>query len=245
MRGGAAPSISAAAVRVAVATGTAGPFLAGLREQATTVWIPALRRQPRSADAAVLRAGLAQLAASIPGQLVRVTAALRVAVPAPGVGENDLSVLLWLVGLGADRTALAARRAEVRSTATAHRAAGPASMAHAAWVELAARDLADPALHAAAVAEVRRLRVSPGTYATGPDGPSARTASLTASALGGWIDPAPGDLFQSWAGAGLCATGTCTDTAASGRLDYAPWRVLALLSACRRPGCGTPLPVVL
>jgi hypothetical protein len=236
---------STAAARAARTVGVLDRYAASLRNQISTVWLPALRRSGPSQTATneVDRTNLEVLSVVLgkppTGPLAR-------PAPLPAAGSaaagNDIAILVALTELAYSAPTaaeLVAARSAVNRLVNRPRAAP--SIVHAAWLELAARVFSEPLLHRRAAAEAAQLQITPGVYAAGHP---ASTASLTASTIGTWIRGDPGDLLGRWSRAGLCNWARCAEThQALASLDYLPMKTLAAVLAAASGKVGELFPI--
>ncbi|MEV0222085.1 hypothetical protein [Streptomyces sp. NPDC050704] len=242
--------VSTAAMRTARAEGIGlgDRFAAPLRRWIRDTGVPAVRRGTDLEEPMLgaTRAGLRMLAAAVGGAAPREVDAALPEQRGPAAAPDDLRLLLTLVELSQDpapsRRLLDRTRQVVDARRAARSPAAPAAL-RAAWLELAARQWQDDSLHRAAVDEIGALRIAPGVYSASRPADGNRTPSLTASAIGGWVErtSAAGDgaedraedrLRAGWTDAGLCGPRYCAESAAALRsLDHMPLEALWLLLA--------------
>jgi hypothetical protein len=166
---------SAAAVQIAQQAGVIGAYAAPLRREIEHVWLPELRRPATSLAGQAEQSDLRILAWLLGGSVV---GAVGRALPVPavtGIGGSDFGMLLYLLDVTYPSPS-ATKQARAFIGAQAARSGTP-SMIRAAWLELAARTLAEPSLHQRALAIVRSLRS--GVQAQG---------DLSGAAIGMWVE---------------------------------------------------------
>jgi hypothetical protein len=237
------PGPSAAALRIAREIGFAGRFREPLRRQLDEVWL----WQANTADdaaARMRRVNLRQLAAGLGPQVSR-RAARSLPRPVFGPGHDaggDAALLLALLELASSAPLPAERAAAMSYSLAAARRGGAPVLIRAAWLALAGRLFDDPVVYGQGACLARRLRWGEGVYAASP----AAAPSLTASAMGVWIERPADHVLLHWRAAGICpdreSGATGERPSAAGQLSL---RALAIMLAARRRRYGELLPFAL
>lgn len=237
------PGPSAAALRIAREIGFTGRFREPLRRQFGEVWL----QQANTADdaaARMRRVNLRQLAAGLGPQVGRCADR---ALPRPVFGPghdagSDVPLLLALLELASSAPLPAERAAAMSYSLAAAGRGGAPVLVRAAWLALAGRLFDDPAVYGQGASLARRLRRGIGVYAASPASPP----SLTASAMGVWIERPADHVLWHWRAAGLCPdreSGAAGERRpAAGKL---PLRALAIMLAARHRRYRDLLPFAL